>query len=232
MYTITNSAGEVEATGTLSSGGFGSDEVCGLRIECYTMTVSAGEYPSEVSWTVTQAEWSRGEGGAAATVGGICMQGMCTVVGLPHRQPPRPRRPRSCTFICLMSCPRRTATLIPSLPSMYPSEIPACDLRDEPQDSDGCHQQSSSGAWEGYSCADTGSFCTTWAKDVQRCCPEKCGTGALDEGACNALNSGGVCKYPNEAQCSGKTLPSQLPYKLPAEPTNRSCPRTRLLLHT
>ena len=94
VYTITSSAGKVEATGTLSSEESESDEVCGLQIECYTMTVSAGEYPSEISWTITQeGYWLRGEGGAAATVGGICAQGMCIVIRPPHRQPSRPRGP-------------------------------------------------------------------------------------------------------------------------------------------
>ena len=93
VYTITNSAGKVEASGTLSSGASGSDEVCGLQIECYTMAVSAGDYPTEVSWTITQEGWWRGAGGAATTVGGICTHGMCTVVGPPHRQPSRPRGP-------------------------------------------------------------------------------------------------------------------------------------------
>jgi len=126
-----------------------------------------------------------------------------------------------------MSCtrPYRTSDPPPTIPSICRSEIPACELRDEPQDSDSCLQQSSAGAWEGDSCADASySECTSWAKDMQRCCPEKCGTGALDEDACNSLNGVGVCNYPNEAQCSGKTLPSHTS-------TPSSCLRNLQLSH-
>ena len=41
-----------------------------------------------------------------------------------------------------------------------------------------------------------------YAKDMKRCCPDSCGTGALSEEECYALGGWGNCIYPNEAQCS------------------------------
>ena len=55
-FALENSEGEVEATGTLASGDWGTVEVCGLPVgSCYTMAVSAGSYPSEISWEITQS---------------------------------------------------------------------------------------------------------------------------------------------------------------------------------
>ena len=70
-----------------------------------------------------------------------------------------------------------------------------------PQDSDSC--LSDSPGWYGLgNCAIAAlELCSTWAKDMHRCCPESCNTGALDEIACNALSGKGTCQYPNEAQC-------------------------------
>merc|ERR1712238_155893 len=69
-----------------------------------------------------------------------------------------------------------------------------------PQDSDSCLQDSP-GWTDTGDCASAVEMCTTWAKDMHRCCPETCDTGALDEVACNALSGKGTCNHPNEAQC-------------------------------
>ena len=43
-------------------------------------------------------------------------------------------------------------------------------------------------------------YCTSWAKDMQRCCPDTCGVSPVcDVAACNALAGAGVCTYPNPA---------------------------------
>ena len=73
VYTITNEEDEAEATGTLTSGSSETNEVCGLTSGCYTMVVSSGGSPSEISWAVTNNGAVQAEGGAPATVGGICI---------------------------------------------------------------------------------------------------------------------------------------------------------------
>ena len=63
--------------------------------------------------------------------------------------------------------------------------------------------------WTGYKCSDTSDeHCTTWERDLKRCCPEKCNSGIFTEEQCrdsyNTDNTDviGVCTYPNDAQCS------------------------------
>ena len=75
-----------------------------------------------------------------------------------------------------------------------------------PRDVDACLHESPD--WNhDYTCASSVGWCESWPKDMQRCCPETCGTGALDEAACNALEGSGVCIYPTAAQpdCSQTT---------------------------
>ena len=55
-------------------------------------------------------------------------------------------------------------------------------------------------------CAYAKKYCDTWAKDARRCCPETCGSGALTESQCKALNSKGKCIYPAENQCSNEGI--------------------------
>ena len=53
-------------------------------------------------------------------------------------------------------------------------------------------------------CESEKSYCknnSAYTKDLQRCCPVTCKTGALTEIECLALEGGGMCIYPNEAQC-------------------------------
>ena len=78
VYTLTNEEDETEATGTLTAGNntggsFATNEVCGLTSRCYTMVVSSGYYPSEISWAVTLHGAVQAKGGAPATVDGICI---------------------------------------------------------------------------------------------------------------------------------------------------------------
>ena len=69
VYTLENSEGVSEATGTLDAGSSGTDELCVLSGGCYTMTVSAGSYPTEVSWSIiVEGAAIVGEGGAPSTV--------------------------------------------------------------------------------------------------------------------------------------------------------------------
>jgi len=69
----------------------------------------------------------------------------------------------------------------------------------EPRDSDTCLQQAEHWGTR-YTCAGSTQWCTSWPKDVQRCCPISCGTGSLSEEECNALGGSGNCVYPNDAQ--------------------------------
>ena len=67
-------------------------------------------------------------------------------------------------------------------------------------DSDSCLQ--SSPGWTDHTCAGSYQYCKTWDKDMKRCCPYTCGTGALSEADCKSSSRKGTCKYPHEAQCS------------------------------
>ena len=82
------------------------------------------------------------------------------------------------------------------------SDIETCT----PKDSDSCLQESAVG-WTGYKCTDTSDeHCTTWERDLKRCCPEKCKSGIFTEEQCRDSYKKdvaiGVCTYPNDAQCS------------------------------
>ena len=74
VYTVTDSAGEVVASGTLKTGATGTDELCGLTSGCYGVTVSAGDYPNEISWELTKGEVVLAEGGAPETVDDVCVE--------------------------------------------------------------------------------------------------------------------------------------------------------------
>ena len=73
-----------------------------------------------------------------------------------------------------------------------------------PRNNDECLKTSD--GWSDEKCKDQSlSLCEdkkgSWAKDMRRCCPEKCGTGILTKDMCDALISSGTCTYPNAAQC-------------------------------
>ena len=73
-----------------------------------------------------------------------------------------------------------------------------------PTDDDGCLQDSL--GWNAFfddeipSCANATGHCDSWEKDLKRCCPVSCGTGALTKANCDALGGRGICTYPNDAQ--------------------------------
>ena len=68
VYTITNAQGGVITTGTVEDGeSSATDQVCDLGWACYTMIVSEGLYPDEVSWKITEAGVVVAEGGAGET---------------------------------------------------------------------------------------------------------------------------------------------------------------------
>jgi subtilisin-like proprotein convertase family protein len=52
QYFITNAGGAIVAQGTLDAGAEGTDLFC-LAQGCYSLTVTAGTWPGEVSWTLT-----------------------------------------------------------------------------------------------------------------------------------------------------------------------------------
>lgn len=69
-----------------------------------------------------------------------------------------------------------------------------------PKDNDGCLQTSPE--WDNsYTCSSSIEYCETYGRDMRRCCPESCGTGAFTAKECNSFVGKGTCKYPNEAQC-------------------------------
>jgi len=76
VYTLTNQQGEVVATGTLASGTYGTDEVCGL-VGCYTMAVSEPQwFASESSWKITNRGVVVAEGALPANVNDLCTEGV------------------------------------------------------------------------------------------------------------------------------------------------------------
>jgi len=72
----------------------------------------------------------------------------------------------------------------------------------KPKNNDACLQ--SSPDWSAsWTCANTPTkYCTSWAKDMRRCCPESCDTGKFTEEDCNKFSGDGTCTYPNKAQCT------------------------------
>ena len=82
-YSLINSDGEVVATGTIedysdvpgwySFSNSNTQEVCSLPSGCYSMTVSEGSFPNEVSWEIVHDGVVTAEGGAGETVSGVCL---------------------------------------------------------------------------------------------------------------------------------------------------------------
>ena len=74
-----------------------------------------------------------------------------------------------------------------------------------PKDSDICLQNSH--GWDSsYNCANSIKYCSSYAKDLRRCCPDSCQTGQFSEEECKNVNSHGFCIYPNEAQCESNGM--------------------------
>ena len=79
-----------------------------------------------------------------------------------------------------------------------------------PKDSDICLQEQTNGGWDYWKCSSstTSSYCDSWKKDIHRCCPETCGLSEpFTESDCESASGGGVCIYPNDAQCLVPTPP-------------------------
>ena len=83
----------------------------------------------------------------------------------------------------------------------------------KPKDSDYCLQQSR--FWNhGHTCRSNTHYCNSYGKDMKRCCPESCNSGAFTEAQCEADNSIGTCIYPNKAQCHSRKLQISIRTKL------------------
>ena len=68
------------------------------------------------------------------------------------------------------------------------------------KDSDACLKASGKN-WAKYTCSSSTKWCTEWAKDMKRCCPESCGfDGSFSESDCKNVGGKGSCIYPNKAQ--------------------------------
>ncbi|MCF8444889.1 MAG: Ig-like domain-containing protein, partial [Crocinitomicaceae bacterium] len=86
-YTLTNSAGTVVSTGTLNTGSAGTVTLC-LPNGCYTMSVTAGIWPGEVSWNYSFNGTTVASGGAPATNIQVPINIVC---------PPPPPSPQDCS---------------------------------------------------------------------------------------------------------------------------------------
>ena len=75
--------GGVLATGTLASGSSESTEICVYpnRGSCYGMNVTAGDFPYEISWTVSKDDHDWASGGAGTRVS------MCSPTSAPTPLP-------------------------------------------------------------------------------------------------------------------------------------------------
>ena len=75
-WTWTSADGAVVGTGTLSDGSSCAVAICDDSTSgCATLTVTAGNYPSEISWLVEDADGNEvGSGGASTTVA-VCSAG-------------------------------------------------------------------------------------------------------------------------------------------------------------
>lgn len=85
-------------------------------------------------------------------------------------------------------------------------------------DSDICLQQSP--GWDTtYTCAGSNSWCSSYSKDMHRCCAETCGVSPVcDSAACSALTGAGHCIYPNPAMNSQSQAGTPSP-----TPTSEAC---------
>jgi gliding motility-associated-like protein len=98
-YTLTNSSGVVVSTGTLNTGTSGTVALC-LPSGCYTMSVTAGTYPGEVSWNYVLNGTTVGSGGAPATN-----------VQIPINSPCPPPAPTAATASLISICLGQSTTL-------------------------------------------------------------------------------------------------------------------------
>ena len=81
-YTFYNAAGDAVATGELLStennGDFDTDDICFDEAGCYTLIVTDGSFPSEVSWTISGSAFNNTSGGVGTFqvgIGTACTEG-------------------------------------------------------------------------------------------------------------------------------------------------------------
>ena len=81
-YSFYNGAGDLVATGDLTStendGEFDTDDICFDEAGCYTLIVTDGSFPSEVSWTISGAAFNNTAGGPGTYqvgIGTACTEG-------------------------------------------------------------------------------------------------------------------------------------------------------------
>ena len=126
------------------------------------------------------------------------------------------------------TAPTTSPTTAPTTaPTAAPSLAPTvgCVVKDD----DVCLQISPE--WDAtYTCASSTAWCVSWSKDMQRCCPDSCGTGALNEAECLLLPDQGTCTYPNGAFTSRRGFDcdpdaaSTFPSAAFVHPSYRACP--------
>ena len=113
-WTWSDSAGAALDTGTLASGGSGTDSICGVGVGCYSFTVSSGSYPTEISWTLQDEDSELAAGGAPTTAASVCFTGDPTPAPTTTAAPSNTHAPS----------PKPTAFL----PSPSPTLHKACDF--------------------------------------------------------------------------------------------------------
>ena len=101
-YTLTNSSGVVASSGTLNTGFSGTVTLC-LPSGCYTMSVTAGTWPGEVSWNYSFNGTTVASGGAPSTN-----------IQIPINSPCPPQAPTSITASPLSICTGQSSTLTAS----------------------------------------------------------------------------------------------------------------------
>lgn len=81
-YSFYNGAGDLVATGDLTNdendGEFDTDDICFDEAGCYTLIVTDGSFPSEVSWTISGAAFNNTAGGPGTYqvgIGTACTEG-------------------------------------------------------------------------------------------------------------------------------------------------------------
>jgi hypothetical protein len=113
------------------------------------------------------------------------------------------------------------------VPTARPTAAPTPAPTSEPTWSPGdeCIKEPGLPGWNGgYTCETGVPWCTSYAKDMHRCCPEVCDAEPLcSKEACDAMGGSGSCNYPNaysKAYCGPTPKPTPVPTPAPTpEPT-------------
>merc|ERR1712060_617595 len=68
------------------------------------------------------------------------------------------------------------------------------------EDSDQCLNEAWKASFGSWTCSGATRFCSSWDKDMHRCCPQACNVDLIcAEAACLALSGKGECTFPNPA---------------------------------